>query len=164
MSTVITTGFTIQGYTIIAVANGFVMGKSSTAPSPYVVWQVDNDGEGVSCGHYFVDREEAEWDFCARAFEWFEDNMYIHMIENDEESPCDGCRYNTNDCVCHRHPVCGGCDGKSHCENKKPLADDLLGGLKEIRTHISAAAKLVDEMCTEVDRLKERRRNDNTVN
>ena len=101
-------GIKVQSYTIIAVANGYVMGKSPTAPSPYAVWQVDDDGKGVCCGHYFVDREEAEWDFCARAFEWFEDNMYIHMIEDgkdSEESPCDGCRYNTNDYVCHRHPV-----------------------------------------------------------
>lgn len=119
MSTVITTGFTmIQGYTIIAVANGFAMGKSPTAPSPYAVWQVDNDGKGVSCGHYFVDREEAEWDFCARAFEWFEDNMYIHMIDNNE-----------------------------------PPADDLISGLKQIRADLANAARLVDEMCAEVDRL-----------
>lgn len=74
----------IQSYVIIAKANGYVIGKSPTAPSPYAVWQVDDDGEGVCCGHYFNDREEAEWDFCARAFEWFEDNMYIHMIEDDK--------------------------------------------------------------------------------
>lgn len=77
-------GTTIQDYAIIASANGYVMGKSYTAPSPYAVWQVDDDGEGVCCGHYFVDREEAEWDFCARAFEWFEDNVNIHMIEDGE--------------------------------------------------------------------------------
>lgn len=73
----------VQSYVIIAEANGYVMGKSPTAPSPYAVWQVDDDGEGVCCGHYFSDREEAEWDFCARAFEWFEDNVNIHMIEDD---------------------------------------------------------------------------------
>ena len=78
----------IQSYLIIAKANGYVMGKSPTAPSPYAVWKIDDDGAGVCCGHYFVDREEAEWDFCARAFEWFEDNMYIHMIE-DNKQPLD---------------------------------------------------------------------------
>lgn len=154
----------VQSYTIIAEANGFAMGKSSTAPSPYAVWLVDNNGKGVCSGHYFVDREEAEWDFCARAFEWFEDNMYIHMIENGEERPCDGCRYNTNDCVCHRHPVCGNCDGKSHCENKKLLDRDLIGGLKEIRTHMTAAAQLVDEMCAEIDRLKGGHHNESPIN
>lgn len=81
-------GTKIYSYAIIAVANGYVMGKSPTAPQPYAVWKVDDDGKGVSIGHYFVDREEAEWDFCARAFEWFEDNMYIHMIE-DNKQPLD---------------------------------------------------------------------------
>lgn len=118
----------IQSYVIIAEANGYVMGKSPTAPSPYAVWQVDDDGEGVCCGHYFVDREEAEWDFCARAFEWFKDNMYIHMIED------------------------------------KPLTDDLIGGLKQIRADLADTARLVDEMSAEVDKLRKERHNDNNNN
>ena len=118
----------IQSYVIIAEANGYVMGKSPTAPSPYAVWQVDDDGTGVCCGHYFVDREEAEWDFCARAFEWFEDNMYIHMIED------------------------------------KPLTDDLIGGLKQIRADLADTARLVDEMSAEVDKLRKERHNDNNNN
>lgn len=116
----------IQSYVIIAEANGYVMGKSPTAPSPYAVWQADDYGTGVCCGHYFVDREEAEWDFCARAFEWFEDNMYIHMIEDN-----------------------------------KPLTDDLIGGLRQIRADLADAAKLVDEMSAEVDKLRKERHNDN---
>jgi len=115
-------GIKIQSYVIIAKANGYVMGKSPTAPSPYAVWEVDDDGEGVCCGHYFVDREEAEWDFCARAFEWFEDNMYIHMIEDN-----------------------------------KPLPDDLISGLEQIRADLKSTAQLVDEMCAEVDRLRKER-------
>lgn len=89
----VTIGTIIQGYMVAAAANGYVMGKSPFAPSAYAVWQVDDDGEGVCCGHYFTDREEAEWDFCARAFEWFEDNMYIHVIEDKppiEQDPVDG--------------------------------------------------------------------------
>lgn len=116
----------IQSYVLIAEANGYVMGKSPTAPSPYAVWQIDDDGEGVSCGHYFVDREEAEWDFCARAFEWFEDNMYIHVIEDE-----------------------------------RPLENDLVSGLRTIRNNLTTAARLVDEMCAEMDKLKERRHNEN---
>lgn len=122
-------GMKIQSYVMIAEANGYVMGKSPTAPSPYAVWQVDDDGTGVCCGHYFVDREEAEWDFCARAFEWFEDNMYIHMIEDN-----------------------------------KPLTDDLISGLKQIRADLADAAKLVDEMSAEVDKLRKERHNDNNNN
>ncbi len=122
-------GIKIQSYVIIAKANGYVMGKSPTAPSPYAVWEVDDDGEGVCCGHYFVDREEAEWDFCARAFDWFEDNMYIHMIEDN-----------------------------------KPLPDDLISGLEQIRADLKSTAQLVDEMCAEVDRLRKERHNDNNNN
>lgn len=118
-------GIKIQSYVIIAEANGYVMGKSPTAPSPYAVWQVDDDGTGVCCGHYFVDREEAEWDFCARAFEWFEDNMYIQMIEDS---------------------------------TGEKLEDKLLVGLKKIRADLADTARLVDEMCAEVDRLRAERR------
>ncbi len=124
-------GTVIQGYRIFGMANGYVMGKSPTAPSPYAVWQVDNDGKGVCCGHYFVDREEAEWDFCARAFEWFEDNMYIHMIEDDDKG------------------------------ETEPLERRLISGLQELRSDIAAASRHVDEMCAEVDRLREERRNRN---
>ncbi len=148
-------GIIIQGYEINALANGYVLAKSPTAPNPYVVWQIDDDGAGVCCGHYFNDREEAEWDFCARAFEWFEDNVNIHMIEDDEEHPCDGCRYNTNDYVCHPH--CSGCDGKSHFE-KKPFGRGLINGLRAIKANMTAASQLVDEMCAIVDRLQEERR------
>lgn len=126
----------IQSYTIIAEANGFVMGKSFIAPSPYAVWQVGNDYNDACCGHYFVDREEAEWDFCARAFEWFEDNVNIHMIEDGEE------KSETHTVFDHRMVA------------NQPPRHDLIVGLKGIRTHMTAAAKLVDEMCAEVDRLK----------
>lgn len=150
----------VQSYIIIAEANGYVMGKSPTAPQPYAVWKVDDDGKGVSIGHYFNDREEAEWDFCARAFEWFEDNVNIHMIEGDdcEDDQCERCRYNTNDYVCHPH--CSGCDGKSKFVNKKSLEQALIDGLKKIQSDLAAAVQIIDEMCAEVDRLRKERHND----
>ncbi len=76
-------GTEIGGYKVTAAANGFALAESKTAPNPFVVWTVDDDGEGVCVGHYFNEREEAEWDFCARAFEWFEDNVNILMIEDE---------------------------------------------------------------------------------
>lgn len=129
-------GDTVESYKIIAVVNGYAMGKSVTAPNPYAVWIIDDDGEGVCCGHYFNDREEAEWDFCARAFEWFEDNVNIHFIE----------------------------DGESIEKCKEPPEQKLIGGLKKIREDIAAAARLVDEMSDEVDRLRKEQHNDNINN
>ena len=149
-------GVTIQSYMIIAMANGYVMGKSPTAQIPYAVWKVDDDGKGVSIGHYFVDREEAEWDFCARAFEWFEDNVNIHMIEDDEGDQCGKCKYNTNDFVCHPH--CSGCDGKSNFVSKQPLVQKLTDGLMALKVDIANASQLVDEMCAIVDELKAERK------
>ena len=124
-----------QSYEIIAIANGYVMGKSPTAPSPYGVWKLVSDSEVVWAGHYFVDQEEAEWDFCARAFDWFEDNMYIHMTE----------------------------DGKSEESDFDPVLPVLMidcaltDGLKDIRAAIAKAAQLVDEMSAELDKLKARK-------
>lgn len=122
-------GKIIQGYAITGVANGYVMGKSVTAPNPYVTWKIDHDGKGVSCGHYFNDREEAEWDLCARAFEWFEDNVNIHMIEDNESGE----------------------------EPQKPLEQTLISGLRKIKSNLTAAAQLVDEMCAIADELKAER-------
>lgn len=75
-------GTEIGGYKVTAAANGFALAVSETAPNPFVVWTVDDDGEGVCVGHYFNEREEAEWDFCTRAFEWFEDNVNITITED----------------------------------------------------------------------------------
>lgn len=127
-------GTKIQSYAIIAEANGYVIGKSPTAPSPYAVWQVEDEGEGVCCGHYFNDREEAEWDFCARAFEWFEDNVNIHFIEDGDDESVEKCQ--------------------------EPLEQKLISGLDKIRAAIAAAARLVDEM----SRLRKGQHNDNINN
>ena len=120
-------GDKVQSYEIIAIANGYVMGKSPTAPSPYGVWKLVSDSEVVWAGHYFVDQEEAEWDFCARAFDWFEDNMYIHVYDDGDFD-----------------------------KTWLPIDNALINGLKEIRAAIAKAAQLVDEMCEEMNKLKER--------
>ena len=118
-------GTEIGGYKVIAAANGFALAESKTAPNPFVVWTVDDDGEGVCVGHYFNEREDAEWDFCARAFEWFEDNVNITFTEDTAVS-----------------------------KGKKALLRECLGGIIEAREAVTKAAQMVDEMCGELDRLK----------
>ncbi len=146
MSIGMTVGLMSQCYTVIAEANGFAMGKSTTAPSPYVVWQIDNNRKGVNSDHYFNDREEAEWDFCARAFEWFEDNVNIQMIEDGEETS------ETHSVLDHRTVA------------DQPPGRDLISGLRAIRANMSKAIQLVEEMCAEVYRLKGEQHNENPIN
>ena len=75
----------IEGYTILATANGMALAHSKTAPDPYVVWFIDEDGCGVRNGRYQQTKEDAEWDFCCKAFPWFEDNAPVNMIEDEAE-------------------------------------------------------------------------------
>ena len=117
-------GTEIGGYKVTAAANGFALAESKTAPNPFVVWTVDDDGEGVCVGHYFNEREEAEWDFCARAFEWFEDNVNITITEDITVS------------------------------EDTELLKGCLEGIKEAREAVAKAAEMVGEMRGELDRLK----------
>lgn len=73
----------IQGYTVLMVANGIVLAHSKTAPDPYVVWHTAENGNDVYDGKYLPNKEDAEWDFCMKAFPWFEDNAPITMIEDE---------------------------------------------------------------------------------
>lgn len=121
----ITIGTEIGGYKVISMANGYALAVSETAPNPFVVWTLDDGGEGVCVGHYFNEREDAEWDLCARAFEWFEDNVNITFTE-DTAAP----------------------------KGNKALLRKCLGGIIEAREAVAKAAQRVDEMCGELDRLK----------
>lgn len=80
----------IHGYTIIAVANGMALAHSDAAPDPYVVWHITENGDDVYGGVYQSKREEAEWDFCCKAFPWFEDNAPVNMIEDEAEKKIQG--------------------------------------------------------------------------
>lgn len=73
----------IQGYTVLMVANGMVLAHSKTAPDPYVVWHTAENGNDVYGGKYLPNKEDAEWDFCMKAFPWFEDNAPVTMIEDE---------------------------------------------------------------------------------
>ncbi len=79
-------GDVIHGYTVLAIANGVVMAHSETAPDPYVVWYLDG---GVHTGSYLGNKQDAEWNFCCRAFPWFEDNAPVNMIEDEEQKRID---------------------------------------------------------------------------
>jgi len=78
-------GTRINSYIVTAIANGYVLAASSTAPDPFVVWSVDADGIGVNTSRYFTDRMEAEWEFCGLAFEWFQDNVNINYVDEEYE-------------------------------------------------------------------------------
>lgn len=73
----------IQGYTVLMVANGMILAHSETAPDPYVVWHTAENGNDVYNGKYLPNKEDAEWDFCMKAFPWFEDNAPITVIEDE---------------------------------------------------------------------------------
>ena len=73
----------IQGYTVLMVANGMILAHSKTAPDPYVVWHTAENGNDVYDGKYLPNKEDAEWDFCTKAFPWFEDNAPINIIEDN---------------------------------------------------------------------------------
>lgn len=130
-------GGIIHGYTVTGVANGYVIGRSDTKPNPYVVWKIDHNSNGVCCGHYFNDCEEAEWDFCARAFEWFEDNVNIHIIEDGNETLAE-----------------------TRSVFEPPKETDKCYALDAIfaaRAAIAEAAGYVEGMCREIELLKAER-------
>ncbi len=73
----------IKGYTVLMVANGMILAHSKTAPDPYVVWHTAENGDDVYDGKYLPNKADAEWDFCMKAFPWFEDNAPITVIEDE---------------------------------------------------------------------------------
>lgn len=73
----------IHGYSVLAIANGIALAHSKTVPDPYVVWHITEDGSDVYDGKYMQNKEDAEWDFCMKAFPWFEDNAPVTMIEDE---------------------------------------------------------------------------------
>lgn len=75
----------IHGYSVLAIANGIALAHSKTAPDPYVVWHITEDGSDVYGGKYQSNKEDAEWDFCMKAFPWFEDNAPVTIIEDEAQ-------------------------------------------------------------------------------
>lgn len=79
----------IHGYAVLMIANGMALAHSETAPDPYVVWHITEDGSDVYGGKYQPNKEDAEWDFCCKAFPWFEDNAPVNAIEDESQKRID---------------------------------------------------------------------------
>ena len=78
-------GSSIHGYTVQAMANDVALGYAfaALAPAPYVVYRLTDDCCGIRSGEYFDNLTDAEWEFCSRAFGWFEDNAPVDIIEDE---------------------------------------------------------------------------------
>lgn len=61
-------GKTVNGYAIVGNINNLVViAHNPKAVEPWVVWNLDSDGDPYS-GSYFSSREAAVREFCERAF------------------------------------------------------------------------------------------------
>lgn len=59
---------TVNGYSFIGnINNRVILAHNPKAVEPWVVWWLDGDGEPYS-GSYFINRDAAVREFCARAF------------------------------------------------------------------------------------------------
>ncbi len=126
-------GDIIEGYTILATANGMALAHSETAPDHYVVWLIDEDGCGVRNGRYQQTKEDAEWDFCCKAFPWFEDNAPINVIEDRAAERIDSFNW--------------------HLDEAKERVESCRSVLDEIQQAIDNAAALVENMVAEHEKL-----------
>ena len=123
----------IQGYTVLMVANGMVLAHSKTAPDPYVVWHTAENCNDVYGGNYQSSKEDAEWDFCCKAFPWFEDNAPINVIEDRAAELID----NFN----------------GYLDDARESANYCRTVLDEIQEAIDNAAALVEDMVAEHEKL-----------
>lgn len=78
----VTIGTVIANRKIYALTEKYCIAECIIeSPEPYVVWHIDEDRKGVWGGKYFEERMDAEWEFCSRSFEWFQDNVNIEFEE-----------------------------------------------------------------------------------
>ncbi len=126
-------GCIINGYVVLAIANGITLAYSAKAPNPYVVWRITADGSGVWSGYYTNTREDAEWNFCCKAFEWFEDNAPINFIEDNAAERIDSFNW--------------------HLAEAKERVETCRSVLDEIQQEIDSAAALVEDMVAEHEKL-----------
>lgn len=123
----------IHGYAVLAIANGMALAHSETAPDPYVVWHITEDGCDVYGGKYQPNKEDAEWDFCCKAFPWFEDNAPINVIEDRAAERIDNFNW--------------------HLDNAKERVESCRSVLDEIQQSIDNATAMVEDMVAEHEKL-----------
>lgn len=128
-------GSSIHGYTVQAMANGVVLGYAYAvlAPAPYVVYRLTDDCCEVQGGEYFENLMDAEWDFCCKAFPWFEDNAPINFIEEKSAEQTDSFNW--------------------HLDDAKERVETCRSVLDEIQQAINSAAALVEDMVAEHNKL-----------
>ncbi len=82
----ISVGSVIENREIISIFdNKYCLAKClGESPDEFVVWNIDNDHNGVHTGRYYNNRMDAEWCYAALCFDWFEDNVHINMVEEKE--------------------------------------------------------------------------------
>ncbi len=74
----ISIGTVISGRKIYSIyENKYCLARSvdETAPEPFTVWHIDNDGNGVHTGKYFKFGDDAERHFAWLCFDWFSDEQ-----------------------------------------------------------------------------------------
>ena len=123
----------IQGYTVLMVANGMILAHSKTAPDPYVVWHTAENGNDVYDGKYLPNKEDAEWDFCTKAFPWFEDNAPINIIEDNAAEKIDSFNW--------------------YLDGAKERVESCRSVLDEIQEAMGNASALVEDMVAEHEKL-----------
>lgn len=123
----------IQGYTVLMVANGMILAHSRTAPDPYVVWHTAENGNDVYDGKYLPNKEDAEWDFCTKAFPWFEDNAPINIIEDNAAEKIDSFNW--------------------YLDGAKERVESCRSVLDEIQEAMGNASALVEDMVAEHEKL-----------
>lgn len=82
-----TIGTIIGGYKVIAASPKALLAQALTPETPeqYVCWLYVPERDYAYSGEYTNDKMEAEWCFCSRSFEWFDDNVIT--ADTDDELP-----------------------------------------------------------------------------
>ncbi len=79
-------GTIISGHIVYAVHAGvYCIASPIDQDGDYVVWHIDDNGNGVWGGSYYSDQMDAEWAYASKCFPWFEDNVIVSSDEYEDE-------------------------------------------------------------------------------